>query len=93
MPAALRRAVYERDDGRCRFVDEHGRRCTERHRLEFHHHFPFDKGGDLSLANIRLLCEQHNRYLADVDYGKATMQAKVEEGRQRRKERLPLREA
>ena len=87
LPAALRRAVYERDEGRCRFVDGQGRRCHERHRLEFHHHFPFGKGGDPGLANIRLLCAQHNRYLAEVDYGKATVQAKVDESRRRRTER------
>lgn len=92
VPAALRRAVYERDESRCRFVDEKGRRCTERHRLEFHHHFPFGKGGDLGLANIRLLCEQHNRYLAEVDYGKETVKARVEESRRRRTERCVSRE-
>jgi len=37
IPAAVRRAVYERDGGRCTFVDAQGGRCTERHRLEFHH--------------------------------------------------------
>ena len=37
LPAALRRAVYERDGGRCRYVDSKGKRCTARRRLEFHH--------------------------------------------------------
>jgi hypothetical protein len=87
VPAALRRAVYERDEGRCTFVDRQGRRCTERHRLEFHHDFPFGKGGDTSLVGLRLLCEQHNRYLAEVDYGKATVRARVDESRRRREER------
>jgi hypothetical protein len=44
IPAAVRRAVYERDGDRCRFVDEHGRRCSERSRLEFHHRRPFGMG-------------------------------------------------
>ena len=33
VPAAVRRAVHERDGGRCRFVDEQGRRCPERNQL------------------------------------------------------------
>jgi hypothetical protein len=87
VPAALRRAVYERDESRCTFVDQRGRRCTERHRLEFHHDFPFGKGGDTGLVNLKLLCEQHNRHLAEVDYGKATVQAKVEASRRKQGER------
>jgi hypothetical protein len=87
VPAALRRAVYERDESRCTFVDRQGRRCTERHRLEFHHDFPLGKGGDLSRVNVKLLCAQHNRYLAEVDYGRAKVQAKVDESRRRQLER------
>ncbi len=87
LPAALRRAVYERDEGRCRFVDGQGRRCPEQHRLEFHHHFPFGKGGEPSLANLRLLCRQHNRYFAEVDYGKAIVQARVDDNRRRKESR------
>ena len=44
IPAAVRRAVHERDGGRCRFVDEQGRRCTARHDLEYHHRHPFGHG-------------------------------------------------
>jgi len=74
VPAAVRRAVSERDGERCRFVDEGGRRCSERHRLELHHRHPFGLGGDHSPENISLLCPQHNRYLAERDYGKAAIQ-------------------
>jgi hypothetical protein len=70
IPAAVRRAVHERDAGRCRFVDEQGRRCTAKDRLEFHHRHPFGHGGDRGLANIQLLCKSHNRYVAEADYGK-----------------------
>lgn len=34
IPAAVRRAVYERGGGRCRFVDAKGRRCTARDRSD-----------------------------------------------------------
>ena len=70
IPAAVRRAVYERDDGRCRYEDEQGRRCTARQGLEFHHRLPFGRGGDHSVANISLACRCHNGYLAEVDYGR-----------------------
>ena len=62
IPAAVRRAVRERDGDRCRYVDEHGRRCKERDRLEFHHRHPFGLGGDHSVPNIRLMCRAHNAY-------------------------------
>jgi hypothetical protein len=51
-------------------VDEVGRRCSERHRLEFHHRHPYGLGGDHSPENIRLVCRVHNQYLAEHDYGK-----------------------
>jgi len=73
IPAAVRRAVYERDGDRCRFVDEHGRRCAERSRLEFHHRHPFGIGGDHSPDNLGLLCSTHNRHMAEVDYGVAAI--------------------
>ena len=73
IPAAVRRAVHERDGGRCRFVDEQGRRCTARHDLEFHHRHPIAMGGDHSPQGIALACKAHNLYLAEVDYGRAAM--------------------
>jgi hypothetical protein len=73
IPAAVRRAVRERDGDRCRYVDEQGRRCSERNRLEFHHRHPFGLGGDHSVPNIRLMCRAHNAYLAECDYGRGAM--------------------
>ena len=69
IPAAVKRAVRDRDAGRCRYVDVQGRRCTARERLEFHHCHPHGYGGDRSPENIRLMCRLHNAYLAGVDYG------------------------
>jgi hypothetical protein len=69
VPAAVRRVVYARDEGRCTFVDALGRRCTARERLEFHHQRPFGRCGDHSPSNIRLLCRAHNQHLAERDYG------------------------
>jgi len=69
VPAAVRQAVGKRDGKRCRFVDAQGRRCTERHRLEFHHRRPFALGVDHSPGNVVLMCKAHNRLLAEHDYG------------------------
>jgi 5-methylcytosine-specific restriction endonuclease McrA len=74
IPAPIRRAVHERDGGRCTYEDTRGRRCTERHRLEFHHHGrPFGRGGAHSVENVRLMCREHNQLLAELDYGREKM--------------------
>jgi hypothetical protein len=80
VPAAVRRAVRDRDGDRCHYVDESGRRCSERDRLEFHHRQPFGMGGDHSPTNLRLLCASHNRYLAEHDYGQAAIQRRSARG-------------
>ena len=73
VPAEVRRVVYRRDGGRCRFVDEQGQRCSERHWLEYHHQHAFAKGGGHDADNICLMCEPHNRYLAELEYGREKM--------------------
>lgn len=89
VPAAVRRAVHERDAGRCRFVDEHGRRCEERHALEFHHRHPFGMGGDHSPGNVGLLCPPHNRHLAEQDYGLAVIGPRRSRGSAERSSAIP----
>jgi len=69
VPAPVKRAVYTRDQGRCRFEDVSGRRCAETERLEFHHLQPYGRGGDHSPDNIQLRCRTHNLYQAELDYG------------------------
>jgi hypothetical protein len=69
IPIDVRRAVYRRDQSRCRFTDAQGRRCPERHDLEYHHRHPFGRGGGPDLDNICLMCGPHNRYIAELDYG------------------------
>lgn len=74
IPAPVRRAVHERDQGRCTYQDARGRRCRARERLEFHHHgTPFGRGGGHSVENVRLMCHTHNQLLAERDYGKEKM--------------------
>ena len=70
IPAPVRRAVSERDGNQCAFVDSRGRRCSERHKLQFHHRQPFARGGDHSPENVYMMCPTHNHFLAERDYGK-----------------------
>ena len=76
VPAAVRRAVWQRDESRCTFVDRQGRRCDARDWLEIHHDEPFGRGGETRLENLRLLCRSHNQFQAEIDYGADFMQAK-----------------
>src|SRR5262249_28612636 len=45
IPAHVRRAVWQRDEGRCAFVSKQGRRCSARALLEFDHMDPVARGG------------------------------------------------
>ena len=69
IPAAVKRAVWARDGGRCAFVSQQGRRCTERGRLEFHHVRPYAAGGPATVENIQLRCRAHNGYEAAQVFG------------------------
>ena len=73
VPAAVKRAVRERDEGQCAFVQQ-GKRCAERARLQFHHRQAYARGGDHSPENLELMCPTHNIYLAEGEYGKAVME-------------------
>ena len=68
IPAAVKRAVWKRDGGRCAFVGSRGR-CNERGFLEFHHVVPFAAGGKADAANISLRCRAHNGYEAELFFG------------------------
>ena len=68
VPAAVRRAVWLRDEGRCAFEGSEGR-CAETSFLEFHHMLPFARGGGATFANIQLRCRAHNQYQAIEDFG------------------------
>jgi len=69
VPAEVRRQVWERDQGRCTFVSDDGRRCEATHRLQLHHDIPFGRGGPARVANVRVMCNLHNDLLARRDYG------------------------
>lgn len=67
IPARIKRAVWQRDDGRCTWRFEDGQVCGSRDALEFDHFRPFAKGGRSDDArNVRLLCRMHNRLAAET---------------------------
>ena len=67
--AAVRRAVWQRDGGRCAFVARNGRRCRATGCLEFHHRRPYAAGGEATVENLELRCATHNRYEAELFFG------------------------
>jgi hypothetical protein len=69
VPAAIRRAVWLRDGGRCAFVSRDGRRCREGVFLEFHHVEPYGVGGETTAGNLSLRCGAHNAYEAELLFG------------------------
>ena len=68
IPAAIKRAVWKRDGGRCAFVGANDR-CSETGFLEFHHVMPYADGGDATVSNIELRCRAHNAYEAEQHFG------------------------
>lgn len=76
IPAHVKRAVWERDGGRCTFVGTGGHRCTSRERIEFDHRVPVTKSGEATVENVRLLCHAHNQFEADRVLGEGFMKAK-----------------
>ena len=63
IPAAVKRAVWRRDRGRCSYVDRtSGRRCGSQHLLQIDHVVPYAQGGAAEPNNLRLLCAAHHRH-------------------------------
>ena len=70
IPAAIRRAVFERDARRCTYRSDSGERCRETARLELHHSLAFALGGEHRLDNVTLRCRAHNALAAEEDFGR-----------------------
>jgi 5-methylcytosine-specific restriction endonuclease McrA len=74
IPDPIKRAVYERDGGRCAFISDDGRRCCETGGLEFDHIDGFAQTHVHDVDRIRLLCRAHNQHAADQLYGRVFME-------------------
>ena len=77
IPAAVRRAVWQRDAGRCAFVGRTGQ-CRETAFLEFHHVAPYAAGGAATADNIQLRCRAHNQYEAHLFFGDTLVRERPE---------------
>jgi hypothetical protein len=82
VPDRVKNAVWDRDGGRCTFVDASGRRCESRTRLEFDHGTPLARGGLSTAGNLRLRCRTHNQYEARRVLGAAFVEGKLEKARE-----------
>ncbi len=89
LPAHVRRAVWERDGGRCTFVGDGGHRCESRTLLEFDHIVPVARDGAATLQNLRLRCRGHNQLDAERVFGERFMEQKREGARSWSKARVP----
>jgi hypothetical protein len=90
IPAQVRRAVWERDGGRCSFVGPGGHRCESHRFLEFDHAEPFARGGAATVEGLRLRCRAHNQFAAERDFGAEFMRIKRNEARVSRRNTMAL---
>ncbi|HKY40894.1 MAG TPA: hypothetical protein VJN18_33395, partial [Polyangiaceae bacterium] len=77
VPVAIRRAVWERDQAQCTFIDGEGRRCAEQRFLTIEHRTPFALGGPPTLENLCLLCRAHNLENARQVFGEPHIEAMI----------------
>jgi 5-methylcytosine-specific restriction endonuclease McrA len=77
VPAAVARAVYARDGGRCTFCSGGGRRCEAREFLELDHVTPWAVGGESLVDNLRVRCRAHNLQAARGWFGDRHVQAAI----------------
>ncbi len=73
IPAAVKRAVWARDQGRCCWPLDGGGCCGSTHRLELDHIVPWADWGGEQEANLRLVCASHNRLAAQQAFGDRVM--------------------
>jgi hypothetical protein len=60
IPAAVKRAVWERDRGCCQWPVDGGGVCGSTYQPEFDHQTPKALGGSATVDDIRILCRPHN---------------------------------
>jgi hypothetical protein len=73
VPAEVRRAVWERDGGRCQWPLDSGGICGSTLRVELDHVQAEARGGPPTVENLRCLCRTHNDLSARITFGDAWM--------------------
>jgi 5-methylcytosine-specific restriction endonuclease McrA len=71
--AAVKRAVWARDGGKCQWPVDGGGVCGSTMRLEIDHVVPRGRGGPSIVENCRLACRVHNQMAARQVYGDTHM--------------------
>ena len=71
--AQVKRAVWQRDGGRCQWPVDGGGVCGSIHQVELDHVVPRARGGPPTIENTRCLCRFHNQLAARRVYGDAWM--------------------
>ncbi len=79
VPVTVVREVWNHDDHQCTFVDEHGRRCSERRYVTLEHVDPHARGGPPTAENLCLLCKPHNLDAARREFGEEHIRRKQRE--------------
>jgi hypothetical protein len=69
IPAAVKRAVWERDAGRCSWPLDGGGVCGSTHRLELDHIVPWGRWGGETVDDLRVVCRAHNTLAARREFG------------------------
>jgi hypothetical protein len=73
VPAAVRREVFLRDEGKCQWPLADGGICGSTHRVELDHILPVGRGGRSTASQMRTLCRFHNDLAAREVYGDELM--------------------
>jgi 5-methylcytosine-specific restriction endonuclease McrA len=69
-----RNLVFQRDQGRCQYLQLNGKRCESTHYIDIHHRRPVSVGGDNSITNLITLCGEHHRHWHRWASGKSRSQ-------------------
>jgi len=69
IPAAVKRAAWQRAGGRCEWPLDGGGVCGSTVRLEFDHVKPVALGGVSTIDNIKVHCRPHNQHAARLVFG------------------------
>ncbi len=73
VPAHVRRAVWDRDEGKCQWPMASGGICGSTRRCEIDHIRPRALGGESTVENCRVCCDRHNDRAAREVFGDAWM--------------------
>ena len=75
--AAVRRVVWERDGGRCKYISPDAHRCEETRRIEPHHLDPWVLAGSSNNPDdYELRCSRHNDYEGRLYFGRRRRKGK-----------------